>query len=239
MRLLVIDEHPIVLQGGRQLLGRAGITGIIQAQTSTDGWRLYRRHSPDVIIIELAMRTGAFDGLSFIRKLRLHDQRTPILVYTNQSAPVIASRALEVGATGYVLKNNSSNELLWALQKVRDGKPFISHELASEIAVMEIRGTRNPLKPMTVRELQALAFIAEGQPYRAIAAQLHVSYKTVANTCARLKAKFGVNTLSELTQAAVEQLSKPTSPKDPPERNFANVDGSFNFQNWPLLKKIE
>jgi len=235
MKLLVIDEHPITLQGGRGLLHRAGTTSVIQAQNLTDGWRLYRRRSPDVIIIELEMKTGAFDGLSFIRKFRLHDQRTPILVYTNQSAPVIASRALEVGATGYVLKIGSHDELLWALQKVREGKPFISHELASEIAIMEIRGTRNPLKRLTVRELQALAFIAEGKPYRAIAAHLHVSYKTVANTCAGLKTKFGVNTLSELTDAALEQLSK--TPHRPPSALLSGCDPWFPLQ--PSMKKIE
>jgi DNA-binding CsgD family transcriptional regulator len=83
---------------------------------------------------------------------------------------------------------------------------------------MEIRGTKNPLKRLTVRELQALAFIAEGQPYRIIAAHLHVSYKTVANICARLKATFGVNTLSELAQAAIVQLSKQTPTYLPTQR---------------------
>ena len=218
MKLLVIDERPIVLQGGRELLSRAGITDILQTHDLAVGWRLYRRESPDVMIVELEMQTGAFDGLSFIHKLRLHDQRTPILVYTNQKAPVIASRALEAGATGYALKDNSSDELSRALEKVLEGKPFISYELASEIAIMEIRGTKNPLKRLTVRELQALAFIAEGQPYRTIAVHLHVSYKTVANICARLKAKFGVNTLSELAQAAIVQLSKQTPTHLPTQR---------------------
>lgn len=84
MKLLVIDEHPIVLQGGRELLSRAGITDILQTHDLAVGWRLYRRESPEVMIVELEMQTGAFDGLSFIHKIRLHDQLTPILVYTNQ-----------------------------------------------------------------------------------------------------------------------------------------------------------
>ncbi|MFZ1070420.1 MAG: response regulator, partial [Methyloceanibacter sp.] len=63
---------------------------------------LYRVQRPDVIIVDLAMRTGALGGLSFIRRLRLHDQRTPVLVFTMHAAPVIVSRALEVGATGYL-----------------------------------------------------------------------------------------------------------------------------------------
>jgi len=77
-RVLVIDDHPIVLQGVRQLLEDAGVNQITQALTLAEGFRLYRTHKPDVIIVDLAMRTRALGGLSFIRRLRLHDQQTPI-----------------------------------------------------------------------------------------------------------------------------------------------------------------
>ena len=68
---------------------------------------------------------------------------------------------------------------------------------------MEARGTTNPLKRMTVRELQTLALVAEGKPY---AEHLHVSYKTVTNTCTQLKAKLGVRTLPELMRIAIQHL---------------------------------
>ena len=132
-RVLVIDDHPIVLQGVQQLMEDAGVEQIIQAQSLADGFRLYRTQKPDVIVVDLAMRTGALGGLSFIRRLRLHDQRTPILVFTMHSDPVIVSRALEVGATGYVLKDTSSDEVLKAFQKVRQNRPYLSHDLASEV----------------------------------------------------------------------------------------------------------
>jgi DNA-binding NarL/FixJ family response regulator len=61
-RVLVIDDHPIVLQGCRQLLEDAGLKQIIQAQSLADGFRLYRAHKPDLIIVDLAMRTGALAG---------------------------------------------------------------------------------------------------------------------------------------------------------------------------------
>ena len=170
-RVLVIDDHPIVLQGCRQALG----------------------------------------GLSFIRRLRLHDARTPILVFSMHSDPVIVSRALEVGATGYVLKDTSSDEVLKAFQRVHENRPYLSHDLASEVAFMEARGTTNPLRRMTVRELQTLALVAEGKPYGVIAEHLHVSYKTVANTCTQLKAKLGVRTLPELMRIAIQHLPSATA----------------------------
>jgi DNA-binding NarL/FixJ family response regulator len=148
-RVLVIDDHPIVLQGCRQLLEDAGVEQIIQAQSLADGFRLYRTQKPDVVIVDLAMRTGALGGLSFIRRLRLHDAKTPILVFTMHSDPVIVSRALEVGATGYVLKDTSPDEVVKAFQRVRENRPYLSHDLASEVAFMEARGTTNPLRRMT------------------------------------------------------------------------------------------
>jgi two-component system, NarL family, invasion response regulator UvrY len=167
-RVLVIDDHPIVLQGCRQLLEDAGVEQIVEAQSLADGFRMYRTQKPDVIIVDLAMRTGALGGLSFIRRLRLHDTKTPILVFTMHSDPVIVSRALEVGATGYVLKDTSSDEVVRAFVRVRENRPYLSHDLASEVAFMEARGTTNPRR-MTVRELQTLALVAEGKPYGVIA----------------------------------------------------------------------
>jgi two-component system, NarL family, invasion response regulator UvrY len=223
-RVLVIDDHPIVLQGCRQLLEDAGVEHIQQAQGLADGFRAYRSQKPDVIIVDLAMRTGALGGLSFIRRLRIHDRSTPILVFSMHSDPVIVSRALEVGATGYVLKDTSFDELLKAFQKVRQGVPYLSHELASEVAFMEARGTSNPLRTMSLRELQTLALIAEGKPYAEIADQLHVSYKTIANTCTQLKAKLGVRTLPELMRIAIQHLPSATGKiGEEVGRGFANA----------------
>ena len=137
-------------------------------------------------------------------------QKTPVLVFTMHSDPVIVSRALEVGATGYVLKDTSPDEVLKAFQAVRDGRSYLSHDLALEVAFMETRGTTNPLKRMTMRELQTLTLIAEGKPYGVIAEHLHVSYKTVANTCTQLKAKLGVRTLPELMRIAIQYIPSTT-----------------------------
>jgi two-component system invasion response regulator UvrY len=205
-RVLVIDDHPIVLQGCRHLLEDIGVEQIIQAQSLTDGFRLYRARKPDVIIVDLAMHTGSLGGLSFIRRLRVYDQQTPILVFTMHSDPVIVSRALKVGATGYVLKDAPPEEVQTAFRKVRENRPYLSHDLASEVAFMEACGTTNPLLRMSVRELETLALLAEGKPYGVIAEHLHVSYKTVANTCTQLKAKLGVRTLPELMRIAIQHL---------------------------------
>ncbi|GFO81726.1 response regulator transcription factor [Methyloceanibacter sp.] len=207
MQVLVIDDHPIVLEGCRQLLKYAGAKTIVQTESLTEGFQLYRSKKPDIIIVDLAMGTGALGGLSFIRRLRLHDNRTPVLVFSMHSDPFIVSQALKLGANGYILKDTSGDEIVKAFDAIRSGLPYLSHELASNVAFMEARGyTKNPLNAITERELQILSLLAEGKSYTQIAADLHVSYKTIANTCSQLKAKLCVRSFPELMRIAIENL---------------------------------
>ena len=205
-KVLVIDDHPIVLQGCKRVLQEIGVEQVFQAASLSDGFRQYRAHKPDVIVVDLAVRSGALDGLSFIRRLRVHDKKTPVLVFSMYSDPVIVSRALEVGAMGYLLKDTWSDEFIKAFQRVRDGGTYLAHELASEVAFTGARGSNNPLNAITLRELQTLSLIAEGKPYNVIAEELNVSYKTVANTAAQIKHKLGVRTLPELMRIAIQHL---------------------------------
>jgi len=205
-RVLVIDDHPIVLQGCQRVLEDAGATSIKLASNPVEGIRAYRAERPDLIFVDLAMKNGVLVGLSFIRRLRTHDQTTPIIVLTMHEDPVIASHALRVGANGYILKDTSSSDILKAMQVVRQGKTFLSHDIASAIAVMEIKGRSNPLQAMTLRELQTLELIAQGKSYGAIADELHVSYKTVANTCSQIKSKLGVKSLPEMMRIAIDYI---------------------------------
>jgi two-component system invasion response regulator UvrY len=211
MKVLVIDDHPVVIQGCRRLLEDMGVEEILVAASLSEGFRIYRQKRPDMIIVDLSMQSGALGGLSFIRRLRIHDESTPVLVLSMHSDRMIVSRALEVGANGYLLKDTSSEEFAKAFRRVRDGQPYLNHELASEIAFREARGDSNPLSRMSLRELQTLSLIAEGKPYIAIAEELHVSYKTVVNTSAQLKVKLGVRTLPELMRIAIQHLPSSAS----------------------------
>jgi len=207
MNVLVIDDHPVVVQGCRRLLEDTGVVDVLVATGPADGFRLYRQKRPDVIIADLSMQSGALGGLSFIRRLRIHDTRTPILVLSMHSDHMIVSRALEVGANGYVLKDTGADEFVKAFRAVRDGGRYLAHELASQIAFKQARGEGGtPLSGMTLRELQTLSLIAAGKPYSEIAEELHVSYKTVVNTCAQLKSKLGARSLPELMRIAIQHL---------------------------------
>jgi two-component system, NarL family, invasion response regulator UvrY len=201
-RVLIIDDHPIVLRACCHLLECVGVDEIAQARSASEGFQLYRKSKPDVIILDLAMQAGSLNGLSFVRRLRRHDQEIPVLVFTMHSDPTIVSRALEAGASGYVLKDAAADELLAAFQRLRDGKLYLSHDLASRVVFTKLKERPR----LTPREMQTLVLMAEGKNNGVIAKELNVSYKTVANWCAELKTKLGARSRAELMRLAVDYL---------------------------------
>jgi two-component system invasion response regulator UvrY len=205
----IIDDHPIVLQGCRRVLEDAGFGPILEARDVETGYHLVRRHQPQVIIIDLAMQGGGLGGLTLIRNIRAHDPRARILVFSMHSDPIIVRRALEAGATGYLLKDTSSQELVRALETVVAGTPYLSADLAMQVALAGTGAARNPLADLTPRELQTLGLLAQGKSYGHIAEELSVSYKTVVNVCYQLRQKLDVRTLPELVRLSVQLLPSP------------------------------
>ena len=159
--VLIIDDHPVVLQGCRRMLEDAGVKTVLEARDAASGYRLYRRHRPDVVIVDLAMQEGGLRGLDVIRRMRSHDQRSRILVFSMHSDPIIAARALEAGATGYVLKDY--DELMKAFDQVRTGTPYLSNDLAMQVALVRTGVRPNPLADLTPRELQMLVLVGGRQ----------------------------------------------------------------------------
>jgi two-component system, NarL family, invasion response regulator UvrY len=205
--VLVIDDHPIVLQGCRRMLEDAGVAAVLEARDAPSGYRLYRRHRPDVVIVDLAMQGSGLAGLPLIQRISAHNPRTRILVFSMHSDPIIVTRALQAGATGYVLKDSSSEDLLKAFTSVQAGSPYLSHDLAMQVALVHTPARQNPLADLTPRELQTLSLLAQGKAYTQIAEELGISYKTVVNVSYQLKQKLDARNLSELIRIAVQLLS--------------------------------
>jgi two-component system, NarL family, invasion response regulator UvrY len=205
--VLIIDDHPIVLQGCRRMLEDVGVTDVIEAAEAPSGYRLFSGKRPNVVIVDLGLQDGGLGGLELIRRIRVDDAHVPILVFSMHSDPVIVARALQAGATGYVLKDTSPENFIEAFEKVRVGVRYLSEDLAMRVAFVNTPGPQNPLVGLTSRELQTLSLLAEGKPYDRIADELKVSYKTVVNISSQLKQKLSVENLPELIRIAVRLLS--------------------------------
>jgi two-component system, NarL family, invasion response regulator UvrY len=206
-KVLIIDDHPIVLQGCRRMLEDVGVTDVIEAGDTRSGYRLFSGKRPDIVIVDLGLQDGGLGGLELIRRIRTDDIDVRILVFSMHSDPVIVARALQAGASGYVVKDTSPENFIEAFKKVRLGMRYLSDDLAMRVAFTNTPGRQNPLADLTPRELQTLSLLAEGKPYNRIAAELNVSYKTVVNVCSQLKQKLNVENLPELIRVAVQMLS--------------------------------
>jgi two-component system, NarL family, invasion response regulator UvrY len=208
-RVLVVDDHPIVLQGCRRILEAGGITSFFEAHDAVTGYELFHSHRPNVIIVDLGLRDGGLGGVSLIRRISAADPSAPILVLSMHRDPTIVLQALDAGAIGYVLKDTATEELLKAIQEVQSGRRYLSHSLAIEVAVARAPSRPQSLMGLTPRELDTLVLLAKGTSHSRIAQELDISYKTVVNISWQLKKKLGVDNLAALVQKAVHLL-RPT-----------------------------
>jgi two-component system invasion response regulator UvrY len=207
-KVLVIDDHPIVLEGCRQLLQNAGIGEVLIANSVASGYRMFRRHNPDVVIIDLALEDKSLAGLDLIRRLGPAGGKVGIIVFSMYGDPIIVSRALQAGASGYLVKDHAADQLVEAVITVAAGRPYLAHDIAVKVALLGKRMGYNSFAQLSPRELQTVSLLAKGKSYREIAESLGVSYKTVANTSSHLKTMLGARTLAELVRlSVVEQMT--------------------------------
>lgn len=114
--VLIVDDHPFVVQGCRRLLEVAGVESILSANSSESGYALYVKHRPDVVVLDLSFEGDALAGLSLLRRIRADDPRTRVIVFSMHDDPAIIQRCLKSGASGYVVKDACSTELVEAVR---------------------------------------------------------------------------------------------------------------------------
>ena len=124
--------------------------------------------------------------------------------------PAIVTSALEAGASGYLLKDCASEELARAVEQVRAGRPYLSHQVAIQVALWHSNPQPHPLADLTQREIQTLTLLSQGRSYDLIAAELGVTYKTVVNASYQLRLKLRVQSLPELILKAIELFPRRT-----------------------------
>jgi DNA-binding NarL/FixJ family response regulator len=208
VNVLVVDDHPIVLQGCRRVLEDAGVEAVHEATGVVAGYRSFRRHRPAVVVADLTFQGNTLSGLELIRRIRAVSPETRILVFSMHDDPVIVARALESGATGYVLKDTASGDLYHAFERVQAGESYLDPALAAEVALLRAAARPDPLAALTTRERQILALLGAGRSHGAIAEDLAVSYKTVANACSQMRHKLGARSLADLIRIGVRESER-------------------------------
>ena len=208
-RVLVIDDHPIVLQGCRRMLQDAGINDVFEARDPETGYRLYCSHTPEVVVVDLGMQDKGLSGLELIRRIRGHDAHVRILVFSMHSDPVIVARALQAGATGYVVEGHISGEIYRGVPERADRNtlPGRSRRTCHAGCAGRYAGAAKSARRIDAARTAGPVALGRGQALRSHRRGLNVSYKTVVNLSAQLKQKLDARNLPELIRTAVQLVS--------------------------------
>jgi DNA-binding NarL/FixJ family response regulator len=205
--IFVVDKHPAI----REIL-RSKIESHPEMRMMGDSARpgkalsLIEQDPPDVVVLEISL--GEADGLALIEEIRSQVPEVRILVFSKYSEDLYAERAIEAGASGYVMKTESTDEVVRAIELVSEGQVFLSRHVASRILSRLVRGSgeteTSPLEKLPDRELTVFRKIGEGYSVRQIADQLDLNRKTIETYRRRAKEKLGHETVEELLRHAVQ-----------------------------------
>lgn len=201
MKILIVDDHPIVRAGLRRLLAARPQAEVCEAASGREALSVFKGQRPDLVILDLNMPD--IGGLEIIMRLKTADPQARIMVLSMHNDRLHAKHALQAGATGYVSKNIPPDELLEAIARVAAGGTYIEREIAEELAFSSISTRPNAADDLSARDLEILRLVAQGRGLSQIADTLGISYKTAANNCTRIKAKLGAATTADLIRIAI------------------------------------
>jgi DNA-binding NarL/FixJ family response regulator len=198
IRLVIVDDHPVVRDGLRGMLAVSDFEVVGEAASGDEAVAVVTALSPDVVLMDLRMPGS--DGLSAIERLRTHPCRVLVLTTYDTDRDVLP--AIKAGATGYLLKDTPRDELQRAVRAAHAGEAVLSPAVATRL----LGQVREPaLEPLSARELDVLALVAKGSTNRAVAAALFISEATVKTHLLHVYAKLGVSDRAAAVAVAYER----------------------------------
>jgi DNA-binding NarL/FixJ family response regulator len=201
-RLLLADDHAIILEGLTRLL-EPEFEVIGKAEDGRAMLEMSARLKPDVIIADISM--PLLSGIEAVRQLRKKDSRTKVIFLSMHSDVELASQALRLGASGYVLKHSAAESLSKAIHEVLKGKVYVSPRICVDVLSSVQQTSRQSDRPavvLTQREREVLQLVSEGRTIRGIANILDIAGRTVVFHKSNLMDKLGLRTTAELTRYA-------------------------------------
>jgi two-component system, NarL family, response regulator LiaR len=201
IRVLIVDDHPMVRKGLSAFLEVIpGLEEVGVAANGAEAIRLGRKCEPDVILMDLVM--PEVDGVEAIRRIKETQPHVKIIAMTSFQEEELVRRAFEAGATSYLMKDVSLENLEAAIRAAHHGEPTLSPE-ATRVLIRRSAPTSGPKFGLTPRELQVLALLVEGLNNREIADRLAISRATASVHVSNIFSKLGVSNRVEATSLAL------------------------------------
>ena len=202
MRVLIVDDHPIVASGCRTVLADEGDIVLLEAPDAEAAERVFITERPDICLIDINLPTVS--GFELARRVLAHDGGARIIMFSMNDDPVFVARAIEIGAKGFVSKTGDPLDLIEAIREVGKGGAYLPAAMARSVAFAGSQVARNPFSRLNSRELEILRLLTAGKSLSEIAWLVHSPYTTVANTSSIIRQKLGVRTSAELVRLAIE-----------------------------------
>jgi DNA-binding NarL/FixJ family response regulator len=205
VKVLVIEDHPIVSDGCQRILSRRPDISVREAPSATAGLALNRVFAPDIILLDVGLPDAS--GFHIIQQLMDDNPSTRVIIFSMYEAPNFVTLALERGARGYITKNDDPNTILQAIDKVRAGSIYLGQAVAQTLAMINVTPLNDPLRGLNDREQQIVKLLGDGNSLTEISTRIPLGYKTVANAVTVIKQKLGLTTTPALIKFAVELRS--------------------------------
>lgn len=204
IRIVIADDHTIMREGLKRIL--EGADDIEVVGEATDGFEALaqvRKGGFDLLMLDLSM--PGRNGVELIRQIKDEMPKLPILILTMHDEEQYAVRAIRAGARGYLTKESAGTQLVSAIRRVASGRPYISLEVAEQLAMDAMPSVMDdlPHKQLSDREFEVFSMLVCGKSITEIAESLHLSVKTVSTHKTRILHKMGVPSLADLVQYAV------------------------------------
>lgn len=216
--VIVIEDHPVLSSGLRQLIdNQPDLACVGVADNISDGKRLVEERKPNLTVLDLRLKGG--DALDFIKTLKVEHPELKVLVLSQYDELIFAERALRAGASGYIMKENATDEVLRALRKVLTGDLYFSERVAAAVVQRTLRekplASREGVERLSDREMQVFQLLGAAYTPREIADQFHLSRKTVETHCEKIKHKLSLRNAAELKQFARRWAAENLGPSEP------------------------
>jgi len=205
-RILVVDDHPIVCRGLRQLFGdESDLEFVGEAEDVATALKQLQAVDPDLVIVDLSLKNS--HGLELIPQIKARNGRVKMLVSSMHDESLFAERVLRAGASGYISKQESPSELIQAIRRVLRGEIYLSSRMSNRLLGRIVGGEtleNDPISGLSNRELQVFEMIGQGLRTKQIAQQLDLSPKTIEAHRENIKTKLNLKSGAELSRHATQ-----------------------------------
>ena len=199
-KILTVDDHEVVRRGVKDMFTEASAT-FGEARSGAEALTLIREQDWDIVVLDISL--GGRNGLEVLGEIKQLKPSLPVLILSMHAEEQYAVRAFKAGASGYINKASTGEELRRAILKIVKGGQYVGPALAEKIVLQLARPEQLPHETLSDRELQVLCAIASGQTVGEIAQKLSLSDKTISTYRRRILDKMDMKTNAELTHYAI------------------------------------